>query len=115
MFLIEQQPTCTWSYTSAGRGKRNIPTRVGFFVIEHIATGKLVVGHSRQVSEEVDKQIQALQTGKHICKAMCKQVEMDMDLRLYEYPAVSIASAKDRVKAIKKSVYPEYLLLNPKG
>lgn len=115
MFLIDKQPTCTWSYTSAGRGKRSTSTRLGFFVIEHIATGKLVVGHSKHVSMEVDKQISALLTGTHPCKAMCRQVAMDMDLKLYEYPAVGIGNAKDFVKAIKKSVYPEYLLLNPKG
>lgn len=115
MFLIDKQPTCTWSYTSAGRGKRTSETRLGFFVIEHIATGKLVVGHSKTVSAEVDRQIEALMQGKHPCKAMCKQVEMDMDLKLYEYPAVGIGNAKDCVKQIKQSVYPDYLLLNPKG
>lgn len=115
MFLIDKQPTCTWSYTSAGRGKRTTSTRLGFFVIEHIATGKLLVGHSKNVSDEVDKLITSLQTGTHPCKAMCIQVGMDMDLRLYEYPSVGVAHAKDSVKQLKKSVYPEYLLLNPKG
>lgn len=115
MFLIDKQPTCTWSYTSAGRGKRTHPTGLGYFVIEHIATGKLLVGYSKTVSIEVDRQIDALMRGKHPSKAMCKQVEMDMDLKLYEYPALGVGNAKDSVKQIKKSVYPTYLLLNPKG
>lgn len=89
-----------------------MPTALGFYVIEHIATGKLLVGYSRKVSEDIDKQIEALLAGKHPIKAMNIQVAMDRDLKLHEYPALSIAQAKDGVRTIRKSIYPEYLLLN---
>lgn len=113
MFVISQRPTCSWSHTSFGRGKRTSNTMLGFYVIEHIATGKCVVDYARNVSAEVDLQIQKLMAGKHNNAHLNKLVSMDMDLKLYEYPALSIANAKDGVRTIKRSMEPVYLLLNP--
>ena len=113
MFMITQHPTCTWSHTGFGRGKRTSSTSVGFFVIEHIATGKLWVTHSKHVSVDVDLVIQQVMQGQHQNRALNKLVSMDMDLKLHEYPSHTLAQAKDLVRQLKRSVEPAYLLLNP--
>lgn len=111
--MIAHRPTCTWSYTSFGRGKRTAITELGFFVIEHIATGKIFVGYSKKVSIDVDLQIQRVLLGIHPNVAFNKLVSMDMDLKLHEYPTHTLAQAKDSIRSLKRSVEPTYLLLNP--
>ncbi len=113
MFFIDQKPNCTWSHTSFGRGKRTAETGVGAYVIEHVATGKCLVLHAKNVSQDVDANIQMLMGGRHPNRLMNIQVNMDMDLKLHEYPAPSIANAKDMARKIKASIDPKYLLLNP--
>ena len=113
MFDMTQKPNCTWTHTESGRGGRSVNTGLGYYVIEHIATGKCLVGHSNNVTKDVDAQISALMVGTHPSKPMLKLVSMDMDLKLYEYPGMSLKQAKDRVRDIKRSMIPSYLLLNP--
>jgi hypothetical protein len=113
MFDMTQKPNCTWSHTSWGRGKRTVETGQGYYVIEHIATGKCIVGNSTNVTKDVDAQIAALMAGTHPNKPLQKLVSMDMDLKLIEYEAMSAKVAKDRVREIKRSMIPSYLLLNP--
>lgn len=88
-------------------------TKLGVYVIEHIATGKILVGQSKTVSQDVDMQIQQLMAGRHPNRLMNIQVSMDFDLKLHEYTALSATNAKDMVRQIKASVEPKYLLLNP--
>ena len=113
MFDMSHKPNCTWSHTSWGRGSRSVETLMGYYVIEHIATGKCVVGHSNNVTKDVDAQIAALMAGTHPNKLMQKLVGMDMDLKLFEYSGLSPKQSKDRVREIKRSMIPSYLLLNP--
>jgi hypothetical protein len=113
MFDTAQRANCTWSHTSWGRGKRTVETDLGFYVIEHIATGKFIVCYSRRVTHDIDQQIVALTNGTHPNRLLQKLVNMDMDLKLHEYPAVSVPAAKDACRKIKLTAAPAYLLLNP--
>lgn len=113
MFEPPHKPTCTWTFDTAGRGRRSAVTELGFYVIEHVATGKLITGYSKRVSADVDEQIAALMGARHPNRPMTKLVESDLELKLLEYPAHSIAAAKDAVRNIKRTVTPTYLLLNP--
>lgn len=113
MFESPHPTACTWSATRHGRGKRAVTTALGYYVIEHIATGKCVVATAKQVSDDVDRQLQKLLAGKHDNRALNILVAMDMDLKLYEYACPSLAMAKDGVRAVKNSLTPTYLLLNP--
>jgi hypothetical protein len=113
MFEPPHKPTCTWTYDVEGRGYRREITELGFYVIEHVATGKIIVGYSKRVSADVDEQIAALMGARHPNKRMTKLVESDLELKLLEYPAFSIQAAKDAVRKIKRTVTPTYLLMNP--
>lgn len=115
MFDTAQRASCTWSHTYWGRGSRSVVTELGFYVIEHIATGKCIVAYSRRVSHDVDQQIEALLKGTHPNRYMQKVASMEdgAEFRLHEYPAVSVPAAKDACRKIKLTVTPAYLLLNP--
>lgn len=113
MFDTTIKANCTWSHLVSGRGKRTVETKLGFYVVEHISTGKCLVGYSKTVSRDVDEQIAHLMRSAHPNRAMNKLVSMDMELKLFEYPTVSLAAAKDAVRSLKKTVDPTYLLLNP--
>jgi len=88
-------------------------TETGFYVIEHLLTGKVLVGYSKTVSVDVDQQIKALMGERHPNKPLNLLFERDAELLLLEYPAHSVNAAKDAARKIKRSVSPTYLLLNP--
>lgn len=113
MFIVPEGVRCmTWSHTTHGRGKRNDDVQIGCYVVEHIPTGKFIVGSSKTVSQEVDGLIEALWGGTHQSKAFNKLCSLDPDLKLYEYPTKTLKHAKDIEKAIRRTVLPVYLLLN---
>jgi len=111
MFTTPHEPITTWSKTTHGRGKRLFPTNVGFYVIEHISTGKLLVGVSKQVSRDVDIGIEQLLKGIYPSAAFNKLVSLCPDLRLHEYSTGSIAEAKKSVEALIKTITPTYLFI----
>jgi hypothetical protein len=115
MFDTAQRANCTWSHTSWGRGSRSVVTELGFYVIEHLATGKFIVAHSRHVSQDVDQQIAALIKGNHPNRLMQTVANMPdgAEFRLHEYPSPSLPAAKDACRKIKLTACPTYLLLNP--
>ena len=93
----------TWSRTTAGRGKRKETVTAGCWLLEHISTGKFIIGSSPQVSQEI---------GKHPNKKLSKLVNMDPDLMAIEIPMASQPKAKKLEREIRVNVNPEYLLLN---
>lgn len=71
------------------------------------------MGESAHVSNEVDKQLTSLLTGKHPCKLLNGLYERDNMIRVYEYPC---KSKKDRKKLLKEQLDNQmfdYLCLNP--
>lgn len=111
MYLTEARGA-SWSHTTWGRGKRAEEVGLGCYVVEHIATGKFIVGVSNQVSKDVDKLIQLIDSGKYSNKAMLELCARDPDLRLLEYPCMNLKQARQVEKAIRSTVVPKYLLLN---
>lgn len=102
----------TWSHTVHGRGKRTTPVGQGVFVIDHIGTGKIIIGQSRTVSNDVDRHIELLKAGNHPNKKMVKLVSMCEDLRLIEYPVKNAKEGKALEARIRASNDTPYLLLN---
>ena len=102
----------TWSRTTAGRGKRKETVTAGCWLLEHISTGKFIIGSSPQVSQEIDRHIALLNDGKHPNKKLLKLVNMDPDLMAIEIPMASQPKAKKLEREIRVNVNPEYLLLN---
>ncbi|AAL83173.1 endonuclease [Pseudomonas phage vB_Pae10145-KEN51] len=111
MFIVDDK-CYSWSSTSHGRGKRSEIVGAGVYVIEHIATGKYLVGLSKTVSNEVDKHIAALRNNSHQNKAMLGLVHRDMDLRLLEYPISKVSDQKALIAKIRATTEPKYLMLN---
>ncbi len=104
----------TWSHTIHGRGKRLDEVKTGCYLVEHIATGKLITGTSDQVSRDVDRIIQAVHAGTYPCPALLKLCAHDPDLKLYEYPTGSLKEAKAIERQVRATLDPAYLLLTPK-
>ncbi len=99
-----------WSHTEAGRGKRLFEVGVGCYVMEHISTGNLYVGHSKTVSKDVDVLIKKLSSDNHPNKSFNALAKHDKDVKLYEYPTKGVVAAKRMVVEITESVRPIYLL-----
>ena len=110
--FIPEAPGFAWSRTVHGRGFRPEETKVGYYVIEHLATGKLVTGISATVSNDLDKIFVALTNGTFANKKLQAQYNSDVDLKIYEYRSTSLKAAKKSEAAIRETVSPRYLLLN---
>jgi hypothetical protein len=111
MFQVEAK-AATWSHTTWGRGKRVVDVGVGCFMIEHIATGKYVIGVSQQVSRDVDTLIKSILEGRYANKTMVKLCTMDPDLRLLEFATANLRDARKLEKEIRATTEPQYLILN---
>lgn len=101
-----------WSRTTTHRGKRVEQVTVGCYVMEHIATGKVITGSGMDISREIDKIIADLDSGKYSNKKFRKPCELDPDLRMYEYPCKTLKQAKKTEADIRRGVSPTYLLVN---
>lgn len=110
--FIQEAPGIAWSRTVHGRGFRPEETKVGYYVIEHIATGKLVTGHSAKVSEDLDKIFDQLMAKAYPNKKLQAQYDSDMDLKIHEFRSTSIKAAKKSEATLRETVTPRYLLLN---
>jgi hypothetical protein len=111
MFNTEAK-VATWTFSPGGRGKRSEPVSVGCYVIEHVATGKLITGVSESVSNDVDLTLLAISDQSLRNKKFVKLCVLDPDVRLYEYPTKTLRQAKQIEKEIRSSTTPHYLLLN---
>lgn len=103
------RPHYTWTSSSTGRGKRRHPVGAGCYVIEHVSTGRFICGTSSQVSEQVDKELQSLRSGKHPSKLFRKLFDMDDELSIYEFPVKETKLAKAEITSIRKLADPQYL------
>jgi hypothetical protein len=100
MFKVDDK-FYTWSSTRAGRGARAELVTSGAYIIDHINTGWCIIGHSRTVSAEVDKQIELFQNGRHPNKRFLSQYLVDperdpkaIDIKIMEFPTKSVKDAK---------------------
>ena len=101
-----------WSSTVWGRGARAELVTQGVYIIDHISTGRFVIGQSRTVSAEVDRQIEQLKGGRHPNKMLQQQYAWEPDIRLIEYPTNSAKEAKRLEAEIRASNDTRYCLLN---
>lgn len=114
MFYTEAKGI-SWSRTGHGRGKRAEQTLIGCFVLEHISTGKIVVGTSRSVSRDVDgllKELSDVKAASKSNKPFAKLCALDADIKIYEYTAKNLSEARRIEKEVRETVTPRYLLLN---
>lgn len=102
----------TWTRTANHRGKRAEIVTVGCYVIEHIATGKLMTGVGMSIDVDINASVDALCRGDHSNKRFRKLCQLDSDLKIYEYPCKTLKHAKKLEKEIRASVVPTYLLVN---
>lgn len=105
-----------WTFNPFSKGRlkgRLQSVKIGYYVIEHVATGKLMTYSSKNVSESVDLELGFLFDDKHSCRSFCKLLQGDSELRVYEYPTASIKDAKRRLKSLEESISPSYLFMNP--
>jgi len=125
MYTVEEK-AYTWSLTYRelksgaivpNNGARSTLVTQGVYIIDHVSSGWFIIGQSRTVSAEVDKQLALLQAGRHPNRKLQAQYSSpshfsNMDLKFIEIP---IHSAKDckRVEAtIRASNTTGYCLLN---
>lgn len=102
----------TFNPLTKGRLKgRQEVVKVGYYVIEHVATGKIMVGVSKQVSETVDFMTNHLFNQSHPSRAFCKLVDTDCELQITECPQLNIKDAERFLKRLKQSIEPTYLFL----
>jgi len=110
MVRNHDDPKCyTWTSRQPGQGTReNRITKnahfvtQGVWVIDHDPTGLWMIGQSRTVSAEVDKQLKLLAAGRHPNKRFQKMYNFDPDIKLLEYPSASAAESK-RFEAILRA------------
>jgi hypothetical protein len=101
-----------WLHPLTGRCKRPPLVKEGCFVLEHDVTGRFYVSESLTVSEDVDKQLSLLATGKHPCKVLNELYSSDHDIRVTEYPCKPKTQRKQLYAALLVNV-TDYLCLNP--
>jgi hypothetical protein len=101
-----------WLHSASGRSKRTSITKVGCFVLEHVATGRFWIDTSKEVSKEVDAQLKLISAEKHPCKLLNGLCSKDGDVRVYEYPVKSDAKCAALVKQLKDAATNDYLCLN---
>lgn len=94
------------------RGARSTLVTQGVFIIDHLSTGKFIIGTSRTVSADIDKQMALLRAGKHPNVKLQRQYTHDQDLRLIEVPAADAKNAKQIEARIRSSNTTDYCLLN---
>lgn len=110
--LPDNVKTITWSSTVHGRGHRLEETKVGCFLIDHIATGRSIVMTDSNVSKKVDQMIDKIKTGKSEFKLFNTLCKDDSDLKIYEFPTRTLKDAKQIEGQIRATIQPRYLLLN---
>lgn len=102
-------------FTYSKRKPRSSPVvKKGSYCIDHVATGKRLLGYSSNLDKEIDRQLMMLSNGKHPSKKMQQQFDADDELLIFIYPATSMSTAKSDHSNQKKAIpdYYSYLLLN---
>lgn len=74
-----------WVRSPSGKSFRTVNVKEGMFILIHRNTGNFIVGTSKEVSIEVDKQIALLDSNKHKIKSFNKLLEFDNQLEILEF------------------------------
>lgn len=84
------------------------------YCIDHVPTGKRLLGYSSNVDKEVDRQLRLLSTGKHPSRKMQKLFDAEDEMVVYLYPAKTNSIAKKESLEQRKAIpdYNSHLLLN---
>lgn len=82
--------------------------------MEHVSTGKIVVGVSEQVTVEVATNLDNLYGETHQNKHLNEVCKRDPEVRVHVYPTKTVQQAEKLAKEIENSVEPKYLLLSAK-
>lgn len=110
MFNININENFSWGNVSRRRATPVVKT--GCFVLEHVPTGKLYTGTSLRVSDETRVLMEDLRNERFLNHAFLGSAKLELDIRVYEYPAKSMKEARALESAIQASVSPNYLLTN---
>jgi hypothetical protein len=86
----------------------------GCYVLEHVSTGKVIVGVSEHVTVEVNRNLDSLYGETHNNKHLNEVCKRDPELRVHVYPTKTVRQAEKLAKEIKDSVEPKYLFLGDK-
>lgn len=111
MFKTEAK-SYSWSSTVHGRGARSVLVTQGTYVIDHISSGWFIVGTSRTVSADVDKQIALLKAGRHPNRKLQQQYAWEPDVKLIEFPLDTAKQSKKVEAEIRSTNDTDYCLLN---
>lgn len=111
MFATEVKGFSWTQLPDSTRGRRHDSIGVGTWVVEHVPTGRVMIGSDATVSRQVDAQIEALYAGKHPSKLFNRIVQLDPELKLYEYPHRTLKAARAHEKELRASVSPRDMLV----
>lgn len=102
-------------FTYTKRRPKSAPvTRHAAYCIDHVSTGKRILGYSTQADKEVDKQLESLAAGKHRSRKLQRLFDHDDEVIVYLYPTNSLKEAK-KISTEQREAIPDhysYLLLN---
>lgn len=108
----------TWTHSFTGKGGRREPVKKGVWVLDHRPTGRFMIGTSNDVSREIDKQLQQLETGKFPNKLMQRLYDTPADkhgnkpaMVIVEFPLNSEKEIKRTLKEIRETNTTDYCLL----
>lgn len=120
MYLVEDKShswVLTYRTLKSGEVKQNSGARStlvtqGVWIIDNISNGWFIMGSSRTVSADIDRQLAQLQAGRHPNGKFQFQYNREPDLRFIEVPADSAKHAKQIEARIRASNTTAYCLLN---
>lgn len=93
------------------RGGRTVDVKRGVFVIDHKPSGRFIMGASENVSKEVDKQLKALNSGKHETKLLQTNYIREPYMQITEIPARNDKEIKQIMSEIRETNTADYCLL----
>lgn len=106
----KKHPCTSWTFKYKGRGVKPDPVKAGCFVIEHVATGRVIVNASTTASESADSQIEMFIRKEHPDRRFQRQFDGDEELLITLFPCSGIREARRVALEVVSSVYPPYLL-----
>lgn len=109
MMFVPEDVCFSWTFNPTTRGKlkgRQTLVKKGYYILEHVATGKMLFGTSKDVTTDVDKILALVWAGKHRSSAFCKLVQSDSELRVHECPCSSMRDAQRHIQAVRDSNHP---------
>lgn len=105
-------PGFSWTKMPDKPARARMMVKVGVYVIEHVATGKLLIASSHEVSQHVDTHLIIFQHNRHPSKRAQALYNSDAELKVYEYPTRGLKAAQALERDIRDSVSHDYLIMD---